>query len=97
MHLGTRDDRPGGRAAGVMMRTINAPRSGMALAGRRAEPKVMLWQGVPVRLIEVLAFVGGIGMIRLMDVHGGAPVISGPNNAHAGISRTLGESAKPSE
>lgn len=48
----------------------------------------------PIRLAQVLRQVFDVGMIGGVGAHGFRPVVAGPENAHAGLDRALGEATE---
>lgn len=66
--LGTSDDRPSGRAQGVMVRLLLSARQAVALASGRSKHYVMLRHCTPVRLLQVLARMCGFRVIQAVKI-----------------------------
>lgn len=77
-----------------MVRTLPAARIRVPATGRAREPDVVRRQLLPIRLMEVLAHVRGVGVIQRMPVTRGTPVIARPQHADPGGVRAGGPAAK---
>ena len=69
----------------------------MSLAGRTGEEDVVLGHPRPVGLVQVLADMQGIRVIRGMELHGQRPVVCSPGHLEPSTLGPFGESSSSGE
>jgi hypothetical protein len=80
-----------------MVGPLDSAGAAMALARRRREKQVVTGHLPPVRLLQVLAGVLGVGVVRSMDVDRRAPVVRGPDDVDTSETGARRESARSGE
>ena len=80
-----------------MVRSFLASSVRMALAGRAGHEQIVGRYLRPIGLMQILACVFGVGVIRRVHINSGLPVVGGPYDINAGLPCAFGVAAQAGE